>query len=943
VRRLASVIALFAAASTVAAAAPAPRRLDSVLERASAWKPDRPDRVSARVVADVSHGTGRSLLLEWAKDLGTVKDGIPSAPQVPSIWVRLPDGLDLARYTRLRFHARIEGPRHGFLHVAVSSKPALWGQGVTSFLGNVPLDSGGWQAGELSLDLAEQQELRGMRWLGFASINVGHPADEPAVLRTWIDDVVLSAEPPPKRTGWAIDPGRVAVSRLGFRPLHEKLALVHDSKAGMRFEVRLAGRDAVVHAGTLELVESALGRHAVADFSDLAAPGRYQVHAAGLSSLPFRIGDDATSYSLSLLSDWIHGMRCGQATALHSACHLDDAVWLRPSDVTEGPTRRLLPLSGGWHDAGDVRTYYSYSCEMAFRMLRARDAGWTRDRDGDGIDDLTDAARWALTHAIRLVDPQSGGLLDKIDDATDYRRGNYWSDNRRGTEDDRPVRVAPEIGRHVASLAASAGLAARRARTSEDRRLAAAAVALAERRLREQLAPPNPRFPNRAPRLALKDRHGYQLARFGLGALQLHLATGKDEHLGLARSCADGILGLQGESLLPAALQTLGGDIFTWSIAVEDMDLPELFLAELLLELPEHPDAPRWRAGLRRVADRWMKPTREQWGPFSLPSKLVPEKQLPEGAVGVAVTKATPGRGTRWLMPSAGRQQLADTALALQRVAQALEDPELERLARRQIHWAFGYNPFGVSWVALHDEASIELMYSFSQGRMAGAVAGYGIGRNGVPGCNQPSGAEPVTHAAAELLAAAIAVTEPARWSLRLIEDGEPWAGEVTITWERTGRVVARERTDADGRLPELRLDGGGTYLLKAGPTTVPLVAISGLAVQRVIDLGARLELRVTPGEQTYSSRRSTVALVARNTGTRPLATTIRVAASAIWTKLKEREIELEPGESISIDWPLHAKSAGRLWSLGFTADGTDARAELTGVTLTPEPAPASH
>jgi hypothetical protein len=941
VRRLLPAALLCIAAS--ATAAPAARRLDSTLERASAWTPAPGDRVSASVDAGTGRGGSPALLLEWAKDLGQVIDGVPSAPQVPSIWVELPRDVDLSQFTRLRFRARIGGPRHGFLHVAVSTAPALWGNDVKAFMGNVPLDAGAWQQGELSLDLAPEDDRRKMRWLGFASVNVGHLSDEPAVLRTWIDEIVLSADPPPKRRGWDIDPDRIAVSRLGFRPFHEKLALVDGAKAGKRFEVRIADSATVVHAGTLELVESALGRHAVADFSDLTTAGRYRVHAAGLSSLPFRIGADANEPSLTLLADWVHGMRCGQATALHPACHLDDGLWLRPTEQTRGPQRRLLPVAGGWHDAGDVRTYYSYSFEMPYRMLRARDAGWMRDRDGDGVDDMTDSARWALGHATRLVDPVTGGLLDKIDDHTDYRRGNYWSDNLRGSDDDRPIRVAPELVRHVSSLASSAGLAARRARTAEDRRLTDAAVALAERRMAAWVAPPDPKRPHFPPRVTFKDRHGHRLARFGLGALQLHLATGKDEHLRLAISCANRVLALQKRLIPPGALLPLGGDIFSWSLAHEDMDLPELFLAELLLALPDHPDAPRWRASLRLVADWWMKPTRELWGPFSLPNRLVGAKQLTDETACVQASVTQGKSGARWLVPSAGRQQLADTALAMQRIAQALEDPELERLARRQVHWAFGYNPFDLSWVALHDERSIEQMYSFSQGRMAGAVAGYGIGPDGVPGNVRPSGAEPVTHAAAELLAAAIALTEPARWTLHFEEEGRPWQGEVTVAWDRNGRVVARDRTDSEGRLPELALDGGERYTLRAGATRVPLPALSGTRGERTIDLGRQLVLGLSPAEQARQNRPFTVALEARNTGTRPLVTTLRLEAAGLFARQRAAPLALEPGESVTIDWPLQAKTAGTPWAILVTADGTAAVAELGGTTMKPEPPPAAR
>ena len=226
---------------------------------------------------------------------------------------------------------------------------------------------------------------------------------------------------------------------------------------------------------------------------------------------------------------------------------------------------------------------------------------------------------------------------------------------------------------------------------------------------------------------------------------------------------------------------------------------------------------------------------------------------------------------------------------------------------------------------------------------MPGAVAGYGISPKGEIGSVHPSAGEPVTHAAAELLAAAIALTEPARWSLSIEEDGAPWQGPVTVTWDRNGRVVASERTDAAGRLPELSLDGGERYTLQAGGVRISLVAISGRRLERTLDLGRRLELSASPNEQAYHSRRFTVKLTARNTGTRALTATVHGEAAAAFDKGKDWAVELEPGESASIDWPLHAKAAGRPWAVRFTADCSDAAAELSGATLRPEPPPSAR
>ena len=115
-------------------------------------------------------------------------------------------------------------------------------------------------------------------------------------------------------------------------------------------------------------------------------------------------------------------------------------------------------------------------------------------------------------------------------------------------------------------------------------------------------------------------------------------------------------------------------------------------------------------------------------------------------------------------MPTTSGRQIGDTAQAMARVAQALNDVDLERVARRQVHWAVGHNPFNVSWVCGFGEDCIDQYYSFSQGRMPGSVSNdFGIGDSGVPHCARPGGGEAHTTSAVRLLRAMIATSEPAR------------------------------------------------------------------------------------------------------------------------------------------------------------------------------------
>ena len=200
---------------------------------------------------------------------------------------------------------------------------------------------------------------------------------------------------------WKRDLGDLGGRGVHSTPIAPCCALELPEK---HFVVRDAESGAEVLKGWLRFLRSALGTYKTADFTLLTDPGRYVVEIGEMKSLPFMIGDDIYRRPIEMLSDWVFNMRCGCRIGLHPPSHTDDATLVTyegSGKERREVSRRHLDLNGGWHDAGDVRTYYNYTCWLAHQFLRARESGWDRDRDGDGIDDLMlelpdhpDYARW---------------------------------------------------------------------------------------------------------------------------------------------------------------------------------------------------------------------------------------------------------------------------------------------------------------------------------------------------------------------------------------------------------------------------------------------------------------------------------------------------------------------------------------------------------------------
>lgn len=278
----------------------------------------------------------------------------------------------------------------------------------------------------------------------------------------------------------------VRVNSIGFLPEARKQATI--GAACSEFRIVDAATQAVVFVGQASApLKTAAGDTdetvQLADFSQVAAPGRYVLDVPGVGrSAEFRIGRDIWTEPYKLVTRAMYLWRCGvEATGEwrghtfhHDACHLQDGLL----DYVGGPAGAVRPSPGGWHDAGDYNKYVVNAGVSVGLMFKA----WEQFRQriepvtlalpetGKGMPDLLAELKFEFEWLFTMQ-AEDGRVYHKVS-ALDFR---YWGPSEK---DQSPRFYTPWSTTATADFVAMMALGARHFREFDpalaDRCLAAA-------------------------------------------------------------------------------------------------------------------------------------------------------------------------------------------------------------------------------------------------------------------------------------------------------------------------------------------------------------------------------------------------------------------------------------------------------------------------------------
>ena len=164
------------------------------------------------------------------------------------------------------------------------------------------------------------------------------------------------------------------------------------------------------------------------DFSTLRQTGVYRIEAAGVTSLPVRIGDDVYRGTADSLLAYLREQRSGYNPVFRDSVHQrSDGV------LVDHPTRsgEFIAVSGGWADASDYLQYGATTAHATTMLLLAyrdhsqafADQFQANGLSGaNGIPDVLDEARWGLSWLLKMY-PEDDLLLNQLGDDRDH---TFW-------------------------------------------------------------------------------------------------------------------------------------------------------------------------------------------------------------------------------------------------------------------------------------------------------------------------------------------------------------------------------------------------------------------------------------------------------------------------------------------------------------------------------------
>ena len=594
--------------------------------------------------------------------------------------VRTFDGEDWREFNRLSFWVYPELP--GFHAVSLMVRLGNRGERLGRDTHHVLLENSRWNHVVWEIpDLARDQVTE----VAFTYVMNGSERGATEIAQFDIDHLELQRVEADHYEGWNVAPGHIAFSHTGYPTICPKAAIASDLTADT-FELVDQGTGKPIVTRPVQTAEGRTGRFQVLDFSEVTTPGTYRLRAGDRETQPFRIGDDVWERTIWKAINFFYAERCGDAVpGVHDVCHAD---WQGEHDG------KRIAINGGWHDAGDLSQGLVNTAEAVYAMFDLADSLWHSRAHAALCRRLIEEAKWGLDWVLKTTFHDGYRIQ--------WATMRFWTDGVLGTVDDVAAKAQndPKGSFHAAACEA---IAYRVLRNSEPR-LAEKALAMA----REDW-----QLGAHALEGKESDTLDIELTSIGvLASLELLAATGEPRYGDKARELGRLIVRCQQREFLPGLTVPIAGFFYRTPRKQRLMTFlhrgheqaPIVALARLCEAFPDDPEWMDWYAAVALHSRFYEQAMAQLTAPYHMPPNSLrhidesKDKDVREqiangfdvgGGYHVRVYPVQPSHQFR-----GNYGTVLSQAKALTVAARIRGDPTLADLAREQLYWIVGRNPF---------------------------------------------------------------------------------------------------------------------------------------------------------------------------------------------------------------------------------------------------------
>ena len=463
----------------------------------------------------------------------------------------------------------------------------------------------------------------------------------------------------------------VFINQVGYQPEAAKYCVTVPGTS--EFEVRNVETNAVVYTGKLEAGGKDFGDHMVGTFTSVKTPGTYYITAGKARSFAFKISKTVYDEPMQLIVHYFSKQRCGNSTTgFLTPCHLEDGK--------RKETGEYKDVSGGWHDANDLRKWTGatiYGMVGMLKMLETVNPDWEK---GQVMEEL----RWGNRYFLNMQEPDGYVMAHAAGDLYQHGDNNRWTDNIMHNDDDRWIETRP-LGRDGQyTFVAVESMMARFTRNDDpeySRKCLDAAVKCFD-------------WCTRSTRNESTGTAGIAI----WAGVELYKTTGDSKYVDFAYQNADRIVARQ----IPAKSDSPVSGFFRDNDRSENfykdisrLDAAIIGLCQLVLAFPERQNE-KYIESIRCYCNDYLLvlSARNAFG-------LLPYEIYAREASGSREL----GGGYRYkyfMDPSLSwwvgiNANITGKGVGLALASRILDDPKFAAVAQRQLDWVLGANPFGTS------------------------------------------------------------------------------------------------------------------------------------------------------------------------------------------------------------------------------------------------------